>query len=105
MGFLKKLSEAFLAPNPQKSRMRWYYIRCGKCGTKFKIGVNMFSEIVRNYDNVKSGESAYTLRKVAQDNQCFTPIEVSISYDHAQKEITQEIEGGDFISESEFKAD
>jgi transcription elongation factor Elf1 len=105
MGFLKKLAEMFTAPSALGSRMRWYYIQCGKCGKKIKIGVNMSSEVVNNYADTKSGSPAYTLRKVAQDDHCFTPIEINIGYDQMQKEIDKKIQGGKFLSEEEFKTE
>ena len=104
MGFFKKLSDILTSPPGRKSRIRWYYIQCGKCGKKFKIGVNMSSEVVNNYTDIKDGSPAYTLRKVARDDHCFTPIEINIGYDHSQKEIDQTIQGGKFLSKAEFQA-
>ena len=65
----------------------------------------MSSEVVNNYAETKSGSAAYTLRKVAQDDQCFTPIEINIGYDQTQKEIDRKIQGGKFLSEEEFNID
>ena len=65
----------------------------------------MSSEVVNNYANTSGAPPAYTLRKVAQDDHCFTPIEINIDYDRMQKEIDQKIQGGKFLSEEEFKAD
>ena len=105
MSIFKKLAAIFTAPPGQSSRIRWYYIQCGKCGKKFKIEVNMSSDVASNFSDIKDGSPAYTLRKVAQDDTCFTPIEINISYDHSQKEIDQTIHGGKFLTQAEFNAE
>ena len=99
MGFLQKLGSIFsCGSTAPTSRIRWYYLECGKCGKKFKIGVNMSSELAKTYGEGTSG-AAYTLRKVAQDDHCFTPIEIHIDYDSAHREIDRRINGGKFITD------
>ena len=104
MGFLRKLCSAFSGPAQKTTTMRAYYIECGKCGKMFKIGVNMSSEPVNTYADGGPSAAAYTLRKVAQDNHCFTPIEINITYDRTLNEIERKIEGGKFITEDEYNA-
>ena len=99
MGFLKKLSALLAGPKSGTTTMQSYYIQCDRCSTKFKIGVNMSSELVNTYQN----KPAFTCHKTAQDDKCFSPIEIDLSFDMHRREMDKTIKGGPFLSKEEYE--
>lgn len=72
-------------------------IKCGKCGEKIKVMVNKNTDLEDQY--LDEGESgvAYTLRKEAMDDKCFSLMTITASFDRDKNLLNKDISGGEFI--------
>ena len=103
--FLKALQRAFARPSGEAApaHLTWLYIRCAKCGTIFRVGVNMRTDVMNNYADPGSNIPAYSLMKDAMDSRCFNPIRIAVHYDHQMREINREIQGGEFVTQEQYE--
>jgi hypothetical protein len=63
------------------------------------------TDIMNNYGEPGSDMPAYSLKKDAMDGRCFSPIRITIHYDHQMREITREIHGGEFVTREQYEAE
>jgi hypothetical protein len=104
--FFKALQRAFARPAGEAAptHLRWLFVRCAKCGTIFRVGVNVQTDVMNNYADPNSDIPAYSLKKDAMDSRCFNPIRIAIHYDHQMREINREIQGGEFTTQEQYEA-
>lgn len=105
--FLRALQRAFIRPAGEKSPAHpaLLYVKCIKCGSIFRVGVNMRTDVMNNYADPDSDMPAYSLKKDAMDSRCFNPIRIAIHYDHQMREISRQIQGGEFVTREQYEAD
>jgi hypothetical protein len=89
---------------PAVPEVLWFYIQCKKCGKKLKIRVNPSAELSPDYDTTSGSYSGYYLIKEATDDKCFQLMKIEIKFDQHKQIKEKHIEGGTFITETEFKA-
>ena len=75
----------------------YFYVRCGRCGQKIKVRADRRFDLVRDLD-----EGGYVLHKEMMDGTCFSLMYATVRFDDDKRIISQEVEGGEFISEEEF---
>jgi (2Fe-2S) ferredoxin len=75
----------------------YFYVRCGRCGQKLKVRADRRFDLVRDLD-----EGGYVLHKEMMDGTCFSLMYATVRFDDDKRIVSQEIEGGEFISEEEF---
>ncbi len=104
--FLKALQRVFARTSGESApaHLAWLYIRCAKCGTIFRVGVNMRTDVMNNYADPGSDMPAYSLKKDAMDSRCFNPIRIAVHYDHQMRELNREIQGGEFVTLEQYEA-
>jgi (2Fe-2S) ferredoxin len=75
----------------------YFYVRCGRCGQKLKVRADRHFDLVQDLD-----EGGYVLHKEMMDGTCFSLMYATVRFDDDKRIVSQEIEGGEFISEEEF---
>lgn len=91
MGFLDKLWG-----RDAGSKVLWLYVRCGKCGSRVRVRVNLLNDLSMDDDG------NYILRKDIMDNQCFQLMRAVVHFDPRRRVVSRELSGGEFISEEEW---
>jgi hypothetical protein len=82
---------------PSDSDGIYFYVRCGRCGQKLKVRADRRFDLTRDLD-----EGGYVLHKEMMDGTCFSLMYATVRFDENKRIISQEVEGGEFISEEEF---
>jgi hypothetical protein len=95
MNFLKRL---FGGGEPHDPDALWLYVRCDYCGQKMKIRVDRRHDLLRDYES-----GGYRLSKEIMDGTCFSLMMARIQFDARQKIVSQELEGGVFLTREEFE--
>jgi hypothetical protein len=76
----------------------YFYVRCGQCGQKLQIRASRRFDLVHDLQ-----QGGYTLRKEMMDGTCFSLMYATIRFDENYRILSREIEGGEFITEEEFR--
>jgi len=89
-----------LFKSPHSSRDYWLYVKCNHCGEIIKARIDLY-----NHLSVQYGEQhTYYCRKVIIGGEgCYKPIEVEMTFDNSRKLLNREIDGGEFVSEDEYR--
>lgn len=98
MGFLKKLFGG--EKQPQKyvdKRGIYFYVRCGNCGTITRLRADKEYDLTRETDG-------FAWHKTVVDSRCFRPIPVVVYLDSSYQVVSEEVSGGAFVSEEDYKA-
>ncbi len=99
MGLFSGLKRLIPSSREGNANVLWLYVRCGKCGTPLAVRVNLANELSADYEN-----GGYTLHKEMMDSKCFSLMHARLHLDDQRKIVEQTIEGGEFITELEFKS-
>lgn len=75
----------------------YFFFRCDHCGSKVQVRADKQHDLNRDGDG-------YVWHKTIVDSECFRHIPVVVHLDSNYQVTSQEIEGGRFISEAEYKA-
>jgi hypothetical protein len=97
MGFLKRL---FGGGEPRDPDAIWLYVRCDHCGQKMKIRVDRRLDLRPDFER-----GGYRLYKSIMDGTCFSQMMARVHFDSGQRIVSQELEGGTFLSRKEFERD
>ena len=103
MSFLKKLGALF-SPSNQDSRSLWIYVKCDKCGEILKGRVDLHNDLSNQYEDSDGGSSYYCRKVFVGSNRCYRPIEVEMDFDKNRRLLSEEIKGGEIVSEEDFLA-
>ena len=95
MGIFRRL---FGRGEPHDPDAIWLYVRCDYCGQKLKIRVDRRFDLRTDFE-----EGGYKLDKEIMDGTCFSLMMARIRFDSGQNIVSQELEGGTFISREEFE--
>jgi len=74
-----------------------FNIKCAKCGEKLKVLVNKATDLQDQYLDEGEAGFAYTLKKEAMDEKCFSIMTIIASFDRDKKLLSKDIQGGEFI--------
>ena len=101
MNILKKLIAAVreTTAHAQGGTGMYLYVKCGRCGTPLQIRVDKRHDFLPNFST-----GGYTLHKDIMDGKCFQLMHAEIHYDAAYHVLSQELSGGEFITEAEYHA-
>jgi hypothetical protein len=103
MSFLKKIASALSPKDAGEGEALRVYVRCDKCGETIKTRIDLSHDLTPNY-SAEGRVTDYVVRKVLIGSQrCFEPIEVKLTFDSQRRVSSREINGGQFISEEEYK--
>jgi hypothetical protein len=92
------LKRLFGGGEPRDPDAIWLYVQCERCGQKLKIRVDRRFDLKRDYER-----GGYRLDKSIMDGGCFNQMMARIHFDSGQRIISQEIEGGCFLSRAEYE--
>ena len=95
MDFLKRL---FGGGEPRDPGAIWLYVRCDYCGQKLKIRVDRRLDLRRDYER-----GGFKLDKEIMDGTCFSLMMARVRFDGGQRIVSQELEGGTFLTREEFE--
>ena len=76
----------------------YLYVRCGRCGTPLQVRADRRFDLLRDLD-----EGGYVLHKEMMDSKCFSLMYATVRFDDDKRIVSREIEGGEFITEEEFR--
>jgi len=96
--FFKKL---FGKREEDSSGFLWIYSQCDKCGEKFRTLIRRYNDLTPTY---KDEGPAYILRKELIGASCPNRINLQLDFDRNYRKISEEITGGHFITEDEYKS-
>ena len=98
MGFLKKLFGGGDSGSSRSSGNEglFVYVQCDKCEARVRL------RIIKQHD-LNYSRDGFVWHKTIVDSRCFQHIPAVIHFDGNLNIISQEIEGGRFISQSEFE--
>ncbi len=101
MNFLKKLWTAVLgsADEEQDAHGMYLYVKCGRCGTPLQIRVDKRHDFQPNFST-----GGYVLHKDIMDSTCFQLMHATVHFDARYHILTQELTGGEFITEEAYHA-
>lgn len=95
-GFFKKI----LGKREEDSTgLLWVYTQCDKCEEKFKTIIRKYSDLSPTY---KDEGPAYIFRKELIGVKCPQRINLKLEFDKNYRQISEQIEGGHFISREEY---
>ena len=80
----------------------YVFVRCDRCGDRVRVRLNPQADLQQEFED-RDGVSGYSVRKMIVDQRCFRPIELSMRFDNARREIAREIHGGTFITGEEYE--
>ena len=96
MGFLKRLFGGKQKPYEDKQGI-YLYVVCDHCDSRLRVRVD------KQYDLNRTGQG-YRWRKSLVDSKCFLPMETVVTFDRSYEVVEAEIEGGRYVSQSEYEA-
>ena len=76
----------------------YLYVRCGRCGETLEVRADKRFDLVRDYD-----KGGYVLHKEMLGSQCFSLMHATVRLDDNKRILSREIQGGEFITEEEFR--
>ncbi len=106
MGFLQKLAALFSPSQARGERnVLWLYVRCNRCGEVIRNRINLANEpSATGYDD-RGQPTGFLLRKtLIGSQQCYQPIEVTLTLDANRRIVEREIQGGQFATAEEYEA-
>ena len=98
MGFLKKLFGGDRASSSGGSDKNGFfvYVQCDRCQQKVRL------RIIKQHDLNYSGDG-FVWHKTIVDSRCFQQIPAVVHFDRNLNMVSQDIDGGHFITEAEFE--
>lgn len=96
MGFLKRL---FGAATPPPARALSLYIRCKRCGAPVHVRIDTSNDL----SGAEEGDG-YFVGKEVMDDRCFRLMRAELEFDESRRETARRIEGGEFITATEYEA-
>ncbi|MDW8395520.1 MAG: hypothetical protein RMM31_04670 [Anaerolineae bacterium] len=75
-----------------------YYVKGYKCGAITRLRIDRYNELSRDDDDT------LFVRKTVVDSKCFGRVEVFLRFDSSYREISREIEGGEFVTREAWEA-
>ncbi len=94
MSFLKRL---FGGGEPRDPDAIWLYVRCDYCGQSMSVRVDRRFDLRPDYE-----QGGYRLDKEIMDGTCFSLMMARVRFDSAQRIVSQELEGGTFLTREEY---
>ena len=95
MSFLKRL---FSGGEPHDPDAIWLYVKCDYCGQMLKIRVDRRFDLRQDFE-----QGGYKLDKEIMDGTCFSLMMARIRFDGGQRIVSQELEGGTFVTREEYE--
>ncbi|MCK4260017.1 MAG: hypothetical protein KAX49_13640 [Halanaerobiales bacterium] len=90
-----------LIPEPgMNQNVIYLYYQCHKCKHVFSLILRKSYDIQTLYD--EESEATFLYQKELRDSKCFNDIKLRVYFDKNYKVLSQEIKGGQFISEEEY---
>jgi hypothetical protein len=81
----------------------WIYVRCRRCGEAIRIRADRRYDLVSEMRDPGEAGPAYTMHKDIVGERCFQRIAVDLAFDHRQHIIAQQITGGEFLTEAQYR--
>jgi hypothetical protein len=96
------LDRLFGASDRTENNVRYVYVRCQECGEVIQARVHLVNDLSADYSKRKA---SYHVRKtIVGSERCFRPIEIELAFNDKRRLVNQSIEGGEFITQREYKA-
>jgi hypothetical protein len=81
----------------------WIYVRCGRCGEAIRVRADRRYDLASEMLDPDEPGPAYTMHKDIVGDRCFQRITVDLAFDHRQQISGQQISGGVFLTEAEYR--
>ena len=101
MNFLRRLFGGGSEGNSESDPGLYLYVKCSRCGEPLRVRVDTRNELSPEYGDMEA--SGYVLRKEMMDSKCFRLMYATIHFDGRKREVSREIEGGEYISREEYE--
>ena len=107
MGFFKRLASLFSGGGAASTddHSVYVYVRCKYCGEPVVIRVDRRNDLSPEWEGGASDSPEYyTSRKVYVGRErCYRPIEVEMRFDRQRRLESQQVTGGDVLTEEEYQ--
>ncbi len=83
----------------------YVYVRCRSCGEVIRVRINPTTDLAQEFDEGSASDSAsgYVLRKeIVGSGACFRRLHLEMTFDSARRELSREVEGGDFVTAEDY---
>lgn len=100
MNFLRRLFGGGARPDDSDAGM-YLYVKCARCGEVLRVRVDTRNELSPEYGDMEA--NSYALRKEMMDSKCFRLMYATLHFDGRKREVSREIEGGEFITREEYE--
>jgi hypothetical protein len=100
MDFLRRLFGGGSAATTPPDNALHLYVRCKRCGSPVHVRVNPANDLSVEYGDTAA--DGYFLRKEIMDAKCFRIMRAELRFDQNRRELSRDIEGGEFISHDEY---
>lgn len=84
----------------------YVYVRCRSCGEVIRVRINPGTDLAQEFDEGSASDSAsgYVLRKeIVGSGTCFRRLHLEMTFDPARRELSREVQGGDFVTEEAYR--
>ena len=97
MSFLKRLfgGGSDSSSNNSGSDGFFVYVQCDRCEKRVRLRINKHHDLNRTDDG-------FVWRKTIVDSRCFQQIPTVVHFDRSFTIVSEEIDGGHFISQAEY---
>jgi hypothetical protein len=103
VNLLQRLSEFFAPIGRSTASTLWIYVQCERCGEKIGTRLNLHNDLSIQYGKTEKHNTYFIRKKLIGRERCFHPIEVELTFNNRRQLIDQQIRGGKFITEQEFR--
>jgi len=97
MGFLKRIFGGKQNVPYVDQQGIYFYVQCNNCGSQVRVRADKSHDLNRDGDG-------FVWHKTIVDSRCFRHIPVVVYLDRNYQVTSQEIEGGEFITEESYRA-
>jgi hypothetical protein len=83
----------------------YVYVRCRSCGEVIRVRINPSTDLAQEFDEGSASDSAtgYVLRKeIVGSGTCFRRLHLEMVFDSSRRELSREVQGGDFVTAEEY---
>ena len=80
----------------------WIYIRCSRCDEILKTHVDLRNDLSIDYGDDGESDTYFTRKIIVGNTLCFEPIELELKFDAKRRLLSQNITGGELLSEEEY---
>ena len=97
MSVLRRLGALFGGSRSEDANALRFAVRCSRCGEVIRVRADKRYDLEQEFADEDDRVVGYTLHKEVLGNRCPRLVQVTMRFDRARREVSREIEGGEFV--------